>query len=261
MGAIEHALAYILETIDETVLDLALREKHRTLNNVLTLEEKIRTQIIVAKVLKDVKVLSSIRKFIPLAKCRIKQMPDTYDFIIEVPSKILSGRDIVSASGINMAGPNTNVKSSGNAMLDAGMGIVDAYASAPVVELTRIELIGKNVILVASEGYEPSFITGFLECTITSGENMSHIHPGSYMDFEELCQKAAQSKVYNKLYTKLDEGYIKGGHNISRIKDVVDSFADAETQYRELLRQWSKIERLNNRKFNSDFIGMQMGQH
>ena len=74
-----------------------------------------------------------------------------------------------------------------------------------------------------------------------------------------MCRKAAQSVIYTKLYSKLDEGYVKGGHNISRIKDIVDSFSDAEEQYDELLDGWEKIERLNNRKFNSEFIALQLG--
>jgi len=259
MGAVEYATEYILETVDETVLELALREKHRTLNSVLSLEEKIRTQIIISKVLKDVKLLSGIRKTIPLTKCRVKQMDDTFDYVIEVPNKVLSGRDIVSASSITLAGPNTKHMSSGNSMLDASSRLVDAMSAAPIVEVTRLELIGKNIILVIVDGYEPNITSGFLECTVASGENMAHIHPRSYREFAKLCRKAAQSKIYTKLYSKLDEGYIKGGHNISRIKDIVDSFSDAEEQYDELLDGWEKIERLNNRKFNSDFIALQLG--
>ena len=259
MGAVEYSLSYILETVDETVLELALREKHRTINNIITLEEKIRTQIIISKVLRDVKLLSGIRKSIPLDKCRLKQMEDTFDYVIEVPNTVLSGRDIVSASTITLSGPNTKNVTSGNGILDAGSRILDSYASSPVIEVSRLELIGKNIILATVEGYEPHLTSGYLECNLASGNNMSHIHPRSYRDFAKLCRKAAQSVIYTKLYSKLDEGYVKGGHNISRIKDIVDSFSDAEEQYDELLDGWEKIERLNNRKFNSEFIALQLG--
>lgn len=259
MGAVEHALSYILETVDETVLELALREKHRTLNSVLTIEEKIRTQIIISKVLKDVKLLSGIRKNIPLSKCRIKQMINTFDYVVEVPDNLLSGREIVSASSITLTGQNTRNFGSGNTMLSSASRLIDAHTAPPIIEVTRIELIGRNILLISTEGYESHLTSGFLECTVASGENMSHIHPRSYRDFAKLCRRAAQSKIYTKLYSKLDEGYINGGHSVGRIKDIVDSFADAEEQYSELLDGWEKIERLNNRKFNSDFIALQLG--
>ncbi len=259
MGAVEYALSYILETVDETVLELALREKHRTINNVITLEEKIRTQIIISKVLKDVKVLSGIRKTISLEKCRVKQMTDSFDYIIEVPNNVLSGRDIVSASSISLSGPSGRNATSGNSMLDVGNRLLDSYAASPVIEVARLELIGRNIILVSTSGNESNLTSGYLECNLASGNNMSHLHPRSHRDFAKLCRRATESKVYNRLYSKLDEGYIKGGHNISRIKDIVDGFSDAEDQYDELLSEWEKIERLNNRTFNSEFIALQLG--
>lgn len=259
MSAVAYAVDYIMETVDETVLELALREKYRTINNVLSLEEKVRTQIIISKVLKDVKLLSGIRKNIPLYKCRVKQMTDTFDYVIEVPSKLLGGREIVSVSSVSLPGPSVTHGDSGGGLIGGATRLLDAHAAIPIIEVTRLDMIGKNIILATVEGNSTHILSGYLECSVTSGENMSHIHARSYRDFARLCLRGAQSRIYTKLYSKLDEGYIKGGHNISRIKDIVDSFSDAEEQYSELLNNWEKVERLSNRKFNNDFIALQLG--
>ena len=259
MGAVDTALKYILNTVNETLLELAFREKHRIINNTLTLEEKIRTQVLVSKVLSDVKSLSGIRKNIVLSKCYIRQVADTTDYIVEIPDKLLGNREIVSASSISIVGANGAYSTSGNPLLDASMGIMASYDSGPSVTITTIENIGRNVLLVITEGFEYDLASGTMECTIASTNSMSHIHPRNYRQFNQLCKAAAESLIYNKLYVKLDEGYVKGGHNIGRIKDAVDKLEDAEDKYQELLDKWELIERLNSRKFNSDFISLQIG--
>lgn len=259
MRCIESAVKYIMDTIDEEVLTIATVEKNPKLNKILTLAEKIRTQVIMAIVIKDVEILSSITRKIPLNKCTVSRFVNyTNDYVIEVPSKLVGGKKIIDPVCITYANLNGSVASSGNSVINAMSGLVDAHTAAPSIEVERLELIGDNVIIVTPSETMSDITSGVLECVLTSNSDMGHINVRSHRKFAELCALAMRRYIYKRAYVKLDEGYIKGGHNISRIKEIVDGMSDAKIEYDEALRNWEKIERLNNKKFMSDFISLQI---
>ena len=259
-GCIETAIRYIGETIDEEVLELAVREKNPVLNRTFTLAEKIRTQVILGIVIKDVEILSAITRKIPLRKCNITKFSNyNRDYLIEIPSKLISGKKIIDSIAITYPGLCGSTVGSSNPAISAMSGMIDAYTDAPTIDVDRLEPIGDNVVILTPNEALNDVASGILECTLTSNSDMGHISPRSYRTFSKLCALAMKRYIYNKVYVKLDEGYIKGGHNISRVKDIVDGYSGAIEEYDEAVTNWEKIERLNNKKFNSEFIGLQLG--
>ena len=75
---------------------------------------------------------------------------------------------------------------------------------------------------------------------------LENIQPPYYMAVAEMFTLGLKMYIYNTLRIKLDKGFIYAGHDLSVIKDIVDSYADAGEMYQEKRQIWARIAVLND---------------
>lgn len=262
-GAINFAIRHIEEKISSSVLKLAFKDKNRRLNNVISLSERIKAKVIVSKVLKDIAPYSGIEAKLPLSDARITTVdsgvPNTFEYVVEFSTKRMGNRKIVNVSDISTSvGYGPSLEATGNQLMNALEPMMPSGRGAIIDSITRIDIVGDNILYVSCEGSGLGLESMYLNCNVSSGEAMGHISPRQHMDFAKLCLEAAKSIIHTKLYDELDEGYIQGGHNISRIKDIVDRYEDADEKYDELYEAWKKQETFSNSKLTTDLIKCQI---
>lgn len=262
MNAVIYGKNRILREIPNDILKLTFLERFNLYNNNISLDEKILSCIIGPIVLMDTNLIGSITKKIPLNKCVVNfyQNDDLqFEYIIEVPDKIVDNKEIISLSNILH---NTTLGYGGNnsmsSLTNAMSGLLSAHSNVGILLTNRFEIIGRNIILVNTGNVRWNFENSILECGLSKDKNMSHLQKGSYLDFGKLCVVAAKIYIYNKLIIKLDEGYVLGGHNISVIKSKIESYEDAIEKYEELLEEWFKIEFMNDTTAYREFIELQV---
>lgn len=262
MNAITYGKNRIIREIPKEILQLTFLERHSLYNNNISLDEKIFNCIINPIVLMDTNLIGSISKRIALKKAIISYYQNDnyeYEYIVEIPDKIIDNKEIISLSQLMHS---TSIGFAGNlstsSLTNATTGLLGAHSSLGVVLTNRLEIIGRNMILVNTGNVQWNFENSILECGLAHDANMSHLKKGSYIDFGKLCVEAAKVYIYNKLLVKLDEGYILGGHNISVIKNKVENYESSIEKYDELLQEWFKIEFMNDEKAYLDFIELQI---
>lgn len=262
MNAIVYGKNRILREIPLEILKLTFLERHSLYNNNIALDEKIMYSIITPIVLMDTNLIGSITKKINLKKCIVNYYQNEdlqHEYLIEVPDDVVDFKEIISVSQIlNNIALGMMGNNSMSAVSNAMNGMISAHSNVGIMTTDRLEIVGRNIILVNTGNVRWNFENSILECGLSKDKNMSHLKKGSYLDFGDLCVEAAKIYIYNKMIVKLDEGYISGGHNISIIKNKIENYDAAFEKYKELLEQWFKIEFMNDTKAYHDLIEMQL---
>ena len=203
----------------------------------------IRDTIIDAWVGADVNLVSGVETTIPLNGLP-HEWVDLWNVIYRIPKSVTGGRNITAVYAITLGTQNaigySNLGDYGkSSLVDAGAGLLAAAAPLPAVSSAKVELIGNNVILVNDTRALSSYL--HLRCQLTHEQDFANIPKAYWPVFFELCCLAAKAHVYNTMIIRLDEGALKSGGSLGRIREKVDEMADAETQYKEYLNDKWKV--------------------
>ena len=269
MNAIINAIKEIHFNIPEEVINLAFLENYYRVNTILSVDEIIMAKLIRPKILVDCNLVGGVDINVPFDSTMIKPVDNnnTNKFIIEVPKTLTNGCSIVTVGNILATSAlytTSGYSNIGNTWyngfnnfnvspaLSAGMKVMNSVSDLNIIQTSRTEVIGENIILVE----EPTQLMygGIIKCTVENSKNLENINPRSYISFGDLVVIAAKAYIYNKLRIKIDKGFVLGGHEVSSIKDTIDEYSDAANMYKEELVKWRKIAFLNNNISKAAYI-------
>ncbi len=268
MNAISKALVEIKYRIPLEVLEIVVRDdnpnyvRRRWEEHAKSLDEKLLTQIIRPRVLVDCNLVGGDSIKVPL-QGMAPTFHDDSNTVYYIPPELINNRNIVSVLGILYSSANSIYggmlghvnTTSMNSVTNVSQRIGDAASLVPVLGNTVAKIIANNTIAL-SDNYR--IVSHYvLKVTVDNEENLNNIQPRSYIAFSNLCVLAVKSYIYNKLLVKLDKGYLDNGQELSSIKNIVESYADAEEMYRTYLTTtWQKIAYMNDTPKFSRFIRM-----
>ena len=264
LNALTYSLQYIKQEIPEKLLELGFKDDDNEINAVISLDERIRAQLLRPIILTDMNVVGGVNIKIDITKCGIRQMSDTLnEYIIDVPYTLTDGRTIMSVTSLVSSGYVTsNISNgtlvSGNPVVNALDRVFNAHDTPQVIHTDRLEVLGDNVILVRSANF---VITScWLNCYIENNNNLENINPRSYPAIAEFMTLGVQRYLYNTLKIKFDQGYIHLGHDLSVMTEILDSYADAKTMYKEMLKTIiAKTLFMNDNISMSKYVASMMG--
>lgn len=259
MNAVSKALQEIHFNIPSEVLQVAFMEYGSSTNQIISMDERILNSVIRPRVLLDTNLVGGVLVRIPIDQCHVREMLNR-EFLIEVPKHLTSGRSMVSVlSLISMTGYTSIMPNHVNSQfVTAAETMYNNIAYANVVQTARLELVGENTVFCS----EPSIFiySAVLRCVIENEVNMGNLHPRNYHVFSKLCVLAVQSYIYNHLKVKLDQGYVYGGHELSSITDIVESYSDREEMYQEHLNiNFRKVAHMNDSEAQHRLIKLAVG--
>lgn len=267
MNAVVYSLNYIMSSaIPLDILELAFPKKYPL--DVTKLDERIVTSFLRPVVMMDMSLIGGVQTLIRIDQCSIKAMESidmlgNGSFIIKVPKTLTAGRSIVAVYSLlfgNSVYGNTNVYTPPcvSPIVADATRLLNTQMPSNVVQTARLELVGENHVLI--EGYPPYITNGLLSCSIANNAMLENIQPPYYMAVAEIFTAGLKMYIYNTLRTKLDKGFIYAGHELSVIKEIVDSYSDAGEIYQELRKKWAKIAVLNDSRkmttLTSELIGL-----
>ena len=187
-----------------------------------------------------------------------------FDTVFRIPKKRTNGRSILTVLNVSFADP-TRISAVGiaalnqaNTMLQVGQcgGRCDGHGADHLDR--RIELVSENVVHVRDVLTVPS--NSYLRCIVANDENLNNIQLRSFHAFCKLVEYAVKSYIYNTYTVQLDIGELKGGQNLGKIKEIIDSDADAEQNYEDYLKEkWAKIAIMNDGERWLRILRMQIG--
>lgn len=254
MSMVALAVEKIRLSIPRQVLEATFNDSRlRRANYAVNIDTCIREEIINRKVRVDTNLVGGMEILINLSGCPM-QIVTPYETVITIPKSKTNGRTITVPlsislfNGFTTGNPNGFYygSSSQSVPLDAARGVMNSYAPTPIVSLADVSMVGENTIMIRGMG--PQVSNCGLRCIVEMDSEMNSIQPTTGVRFFELCVLAAKSYIYNRMIVTLDEGHLKGGFEIGAIRNVIESYADAESMYVDYLKdKWTKILMMNDR--------------
>lgn len=234
MNAIIKAVQDIKFNIPLEVLQVGFVENFDRVNHITSLDDRIINSVIRPRVLVDCNLIGGVTVKIDIDKCNVLQLP-TREYIVEVPKNLTSNRPIIACLSLvaNHIGMLHNPYMGNNDILTQGTHMMNSLATETVIQTSKLELIGENTILVN----EPhmGLLNATIRVIIAYDDMLTNLHPRSFLEFSNLCRLAVKSYIYNNCTVKLDQGYIWAGHELGKLGEIIESYADAEEMYKEHL--------------------------
>jgi len=268
MNPISKALDEISFRIPRQVLTKVFMDPYQQYRDLPTdIKERIRFLVLQQRVLVDCNLAGGVEVRIPLDGVPYDSTDQGYTMVFRIPKTLTDGRSIMSALDVTYGNMNNASMAGGyggyssarsSPALQVASQVMDAQLRTPYTGSARVQLIGENVVMVQDTSILPANL--FLRCVIENEENLNNIQVRSYPIFSRLVELAVKSYIYNNYVIQLDIGELYGGVQVGRIKEIVDSYADAEQMYQEYLAEkWGKVAFMNDsesmRRFTSLLIG------
>lgn len=274
MNAIDTALRRI-NTIPQAVLKQAFMptrydptRKARYYDNTtpLSLDAILRDQLIYGRVLPDINLISGSEDFIPLSRAK-QEWIDQFNSIYRFSDEATGGRTITSVYEVTYSYASNSMlggyggygaySTRSSALLKSARDVLRTSVGSPAQSTAYVQLVGHNAVMV--NDITPIQNSGALRCKISHDPNLNNLQPAYQQRFATLALYAARAYVYTALVIDLDEGMLRGGQQIGRFREIVDSFADADNMYIEELSRFTKVGILNDPMQHRKTLRMALG--
>lgn len=249
---IEACLRRIFHTIPEDILNLAFKPKQND-----TLDHLIHENVIHDRILFDCNLVGGKYKTIQLDPSWIEPaaLPNSVVFnnstafnIYRVPAEAREHRNISSVIELRhlymspyLGTMNTGIPGmGGNSAGALACQALEAQTRSTSVPLpTPILVSGHQVKLIHTTMPQIQEIPWILMCRLNYDAEFTNLNGQGILPLVELTLCAVKAYIYNELVLKIDNAFISGGQALGKLKDIVESYADQNDRYLELLREFN----------------------
>ena len=268
MSVISMAINNLHNVIPEEILEETFKIPYRQdYYSPFSIDDKIRENVIIRRVLPDLNLTYGTTLKIPLARCTVVRhgINDAYysnynDYVVTVPPDVTNNRKIVTVLGVsvtdvilydgNYSGYYWN---SGSSILTSAQNMANANSNnTSMLHNAKCEMISPNSFICRYQGYLPPH--GFVTFVVEHDENLSDIGITSYDYIISLVELATKAYIYNFLKIKMDKTKLDSGSDLGAFAEFVDSYADANQMYIELREEAWKRSFMNDREGYYDHI-------
>jgi hypothetical protein len=251
MNPITKALDEIRFSIPQAILNEAFisQELLNTVPGVISLDTRIREQIIDPRVLIDLDLHGGTEAYIPLEQPVRAETPDPYTVIYHIPNEVVQNRPIVQVYSVHFAA--LGYQNAGMALhytesplASETRRVLDSAMRVPPAMTSYLNLIAHNTVM-ARFVYLP-YTTAFMRVRLGNDNALSHIRAPAIPEFAKLCVLATKAYIYNKMIVPMDQGQLSGGQMLGVFRETIMNYADADQMYHDGLRRWRKISVLND---------------
>lgn len=269
MNPIVKSLDEIKFRIPKEILNQVFRDKSFHFRATpISIDEQILSKVIRSRVLVDCNLVGGTETILALDGVPFERV-DTYVTVYHIPKDLTQGRSIMSVLSVSYMTPGMMAMApamqgfnpgSVTAPLMAGQAMMDAMSHLPICSTAKAQLIGENTVMIRD--IAPPVGYSYIRCILANDENMSHIQMRSITPFCKLVELACKSFIYNEYIVTLDQGQLYGGHDLGKIKEIIESYSEAEEQYQEFLTQkWQAISFMNDRESFERFTKLMIGSY
>lgn len=242
----------------------------------ISLDAIIKDEIIYKRVHMDLNLKNTNRVYVSLKNAKIERVYfNEYDFrfqyVCVIDKEATGGRSIISPIEISYSNTYSTLQNQssysgssymgrGGMVSNATYSLSNAIDSNGPLSSARVSLINENTILIADNVILPRLSNTYLLCLLSIDDNFSDLKPKSIPYVTDLVLYATKAYIYNKMILKIDQGRLVGGQELGRYREIIDSYADAENMYKELLEEKiGKILFMNNDDLMRSYISGMLG--
>lgn len=129
-------------------------------------------------------------------------------------------------------------------VIQAMQQVVRSVSPVQLVSNALVYLVGYNTVTIKDTVITPA--TMQLRVNVENDENLNHIQPPFWTVFHKLLLLATKAYIYNLLIVEQDNAFIHSGGELNKVRDIIESYSDAEEQYEEYLEEAYKSMLLND---------------
>lgn len=244
MNAIQMAIGYVKQNIPELILkDCFVNRFYEYRASPITMEERIKRDVIYARILPDCQVLHGGTTYIPIGNVARESLSPT-EAVFYIPHELTGGLSIMSvlsvcvmtttpgvATGQQMMGllaPN------GGSVLGVGVNaLLDSHDLVPNTLSARCTLVGENVVLV--EGLPVNQHNLHLEVMLANDNQINTLKPRSFKAFNRLVLLAVKAHIYRTMILEIDTARLVGGQDLGAYRSVIERYESAAEEYETYL--------------------------
>lgn len=242
MNAIQVAINSVKNSIPRRILEDVFLNRYTQYRAVpISIEERIRREVVLARVLPDCQLRYGNTTYIPLTGLRGEQVTPN-EYVYHIPKDRTGGLAIMSALSIAYLTPLSNYGNinylgsfNGSVVNEATSYMLDAHDVSPVFASSRVTLVGENTILIKNAPLSGDGMS--LYCILENDQAINHLKPKSIAFFKQLVLLAVKAYIYNELILEIDQARLVGGHDLGKYREIVESYADADEMYNEKLTE------------------------
>ena len=252
--ALEAAYIRILSVIPSEILD-AIFEPFRL---GISIEQCIYNKVVSSRVIKDLSITSGVPTVIALTEPMLERVvPEsavsfpyqTLFAVYRIPEEAREYRNLVQVVGLSFpyfqmgqfpfgantqggCAPVTTLQDLTDQSLAGASGMINGTAK-PIPELLEPDVVK----LTPTAGAPMAGFSWFLHCYLEYNKEFTNMNQSSIIPFSFLCLYAVQSYIYTYADLKIDKFYSFGGIEVGRMRQIIDSYADAEEKYNEEMKK------------------------
>lgn len=263
MRPIDYALNYISLRIPKDILEIGFKTDDPA-DQLTTMNDKILRFVINQHIRPDLDMMGGSLLHVNIDMCSVTPVENQIEFLIRVPKTLTNDLSIIRPLNLSsrmLYSDQTQIYSGtrSTSMMNIASKMINAVDDQPRLTTTNLELIGDNLIRCR----EPIGMRMYqhLQVLVENNKNFSNIQPQYYDKFGELCLCCTKMVIYNRSVITLNEGYVRGGHEISVVKEIIEGYRDEIEKYDELMKTWRKIAVLNDQHRMHKLIKITCGGH
>ena len=254
MNAIEHAKSSIVDEIDDDILTFCFKTGYS--NEIIGAMSVLENRIIRNIVIKELNLLDGEEKRIPFSACKLLVAANGV-WLIEIPANVLNNRPIITVDNIMSGGVGQARMNRVGGLPGVAINMLNSNMSTDMYSNCKIEVMNNNIVKISEVSYmEPNAI---LSVRVHANPNLSNLPATTHVDFAELCLYATQKWIYAKKRKDINMAVLKGGVELSIIKEIVDEWSEAKELYKEKRTQFIAIMNMSDKRFMNEQIGLGVG--
>lgn len=250
-----NAIEMIMQRINNTIPVQILHEAFRPDTHFSTLDDRIHEEVIIGRVLSDCNLSSGKPTRIPLRAdwAETTTLPP-YSGILStgqytvyrIPPQARENKRIVACVSLDyppylynnnpMTSMPGNCANSGVSAKDLACTVLNSITGNGTT--WRPTPILKNGDLVFIDPPQSAHLDWVLTCRLEFDNQFTNINNDAIFPLVDLVECACKAYVYNKLVLLIDSAKMEGGLEQEKFKEIVESYADQNDHYAELLKEF-----------------------
>lgn len=158
-------------------------------------------------------------------------------FMYRTMLSVLSASFIPYAVSFNNNNTPAYFMPSGNNsdLLSAAQRVGNSMSNIQPLSTSDVEIIGYNTILIRQNIRS----TGIYSVRVLVGneENLNNLPIKMLPQITKLCELAIKAYIYREMIINMDQGFNAGGQIIGTVKNIVETYADANEMYETYLKE------------------------
>lgn len=243
-------LQFIINRLSNTIPRRILMEAFKPDQHYVTLDERIREEVIVGRVLPDCNLYSGKVAKIVLSSRWVEYTttPPMIGLVAagsyavyRIPPEVRDNRQIVAIQSLDyppayfagdmltQSGFNSTGITSGDLACQALNSLTGRGSSIRPMAILR----DSNMVYI----YPPqsSHVDWLMTCRLEYDDQFLNMSNNAIQPLTDLVECATKAYIYNTLALEIDMMRMEGGYDFSKFKEIVESYADQNDKYAELL--------------------------